>query len=643
MMARKRRGAHKGDDGMNARTVSRVRIGMGMLLAIASSAGGIAAVPNVAVAAPWSISALSDGTTALQLAQTLVGPGIAVNSATFTGDNRAAGLFTDPAASVGLASGVVMSSGLVHEVVGPNAFLGNGDDLNQLGDPALDLLLPAGQTTQDAASLTVQFTPTNPQLAINYVFASEEYEEFVDSQFNDVFAFYVNGENCALTPGTSNPITINTINHLRNTLFYIPNEAGTYDTEFDGFTVVLTCRAAVNPGVANTLRLVIADTSDGILDSGVFLQANGVSSNPIGPLQPISPSRLLDTRLQASTAGAQTEAIVPGGTSISLKVTGGDVPETALAVALNITAVDGAAPGFLTVFPDGGTQPATSSVNFTAGSASPNSVMAKVGAGGRIRIFANVSVNVVVDVFGWFGPGGNARLFTVVPNRVLDTRTSGVPVGSLQTIEVQIAGTEKVPVGASAAVLNVTATEAVGSGYLTVFPSNRDLPLVSSVNYEATVPRPNSVIAPIGPDGKIKIFSNQQTHVVVDVMGWFGTAGQAEYVEVPSTRLLDTRLPANTGPRVAAGGTIHLQVVGPVVPPNARSVVLNVTVTDPAGSGFLTVYPGNAPRPLSSNLNYVAGQTIPNAVIVGLGPTGTVDIFSLAAAHVVVDVVGYFA
>ena len=110
-------------------------------------------------------------------------------------------------------------------------------------------MLPSGQTTQDAASLTVEFTPTNPQLAINYVFASEEYEECVDTQFNDVFAFFVNGVNCALTPGTNNPITVNTINPGSNALFYVPNDDGTYDTEFDGFTVVLTCRAAVNPGV----------------------------------------------------------------------------------------------------------------------------------------------------------------------------------------------------------------------------------------------------------------------------------------------------------------------------------------------------------------------------------------------------------
>ena len=319
------------------------------------------------------------------------------------------------------------------------------------------------------------------------------------------------------------------------------------------------------------------------------------------------------------------------------------MPDTALAVALNITAVDGEGPGFLTIFPDGGPQPGTSSVNFAAGAASPNSVVTKVGTGGRVRIFASSGVDVIVDIFGWFGPGGNARLFTVVPDRVLDTRTSSGPVGGQQTIAVQIAGTPRVPVGATAAVLNVTAADAIGPGYLTVFPSDRAQPLVSSVNFEAGVARPNLVIAPLGADGKIKVYASSQTHVIVDVMGWFGIAGQSEYVEIPSSRLLDTRLPANGGVKVAAGGTIHLPVVGQIVPPNARSVVLNVTVTEPDVAGFLTVYPGNSSRPPTSNVNYVKDQTIPNAVIVGLGPTGTVDLFSSQSTHVVVDVVGYFA
>lgn len=633
---------------MTAVKVSRVRKGVAVVLAAVSGAGGVvAAVPKVALAAPWSISALSDGTTAAQLASTLVGPGVTVDSAAFTGDATAAGLFDDPAASVGLARGVVMSSGRVKDVIGPNTVSNTGDDLGQPGDSQLDGLLPSGQLTKDAAALTVEFTPTNPQLAINYVFASEEYEEYVGTQFNDVFAFFVNGVNCALTPGTVNPITVNTVNPGSNALFYVPNEPATYDTELDGFTVVLTCRASVNPGVKNTLRLVIADTSDRILDSAVFLQANGVSSNPIGPLQPITPNRLLDTREQVTTAGSSfglsTESIVPGGSSISLKVTGGDVPETALAVALNVTAVNGQAPGYLTIFPDGGPQPGTSSVNFAVGAPSPNTVVAKVGTGGRIRIFTNASVDVVVDIFGWFGPGGNARLLTVVPDRLIDTRVGGTPVGTGQTIDVQIAGTTRVPVGASAAILNVTAVDAIGPGFLTVFPSDRAQPLVSSVNFEAGVARPNSVIAPIGADGKIKVFASNQSHVIVDVMGWFGTAGQSEYVEIPSDRVFDSRLPAHGAVKLAAAGTIHLQIVGQFVPPNARSVVLNVTATEPDVAGFLTVYPGGAPRPPTSNVNYLAGQTIPNAVIVGLGPTGTVDIFTLSRTHVVVDVVGYFA
>jgi hypothetical protein len=644
MMTRIRSGSLTKGAGMTAMKVSRVRMGLGLVLAVVSTAGGVVALPKVALAAPWTVYDMSSGgVTAAQLASTLVGPGITVNSATFTGHPTAAGTFNDPAASVGLASGIVLSSGHVQDVIGPNKSGSTGVDLGTLGDTALDAL--SGQTTQDAASLTVHFTPTNPQMAINYVFSSEEYVEWVGSQFNDVFAFYVNGVNCALTPGTNNPITVNTINPGSNALFYVPNEPPIYDSEFDGFTVVLTCRAAVNPGIDNTLRLAIADASDGILDSAVFLQANGVSSNPIGPLQPITPNRLLDTRSQALTAGGSpglpTQALVPGGTSINLKVTGGDVPETALAVALNVTAVDGVVPGFLTVYPSGGDKPGTSSVNYPAGAASPNTVVAKIGTGGQISIFSNASVNVIVDVFGWFGPGGNARLFTVVPNRLIDTRDAGVPVGSGQTIDVQVASTLRVPAGATAAILNVTAVDAIGPGYLTVYPSDRPQPLVSSVNYEAGVARPNSVISPIGADGKIKVFANNQAHVIVDVMGWFGPAGQAEYVEVPSTRVLDSRLPG--GVKMTGGSTIHVQIVGPVVPPNARSVVLNVIATEPDLPGFLTVFPGNASRPLSSNVNYVKGQTIPNAVIVGLGPTGAVDIFSNASTHVVVDVVGYFA
>src|SRR3954463_13833513 len=208
---------------MTAKKAARVRHGLGMVVALLVG-GGMVLAPKVALAAPWTISAVSDGTTAAQLASTLVGPGVTVNSAAFTGDPSAAGLFDDPAASVGLSRGVVLSSGRVHDAIGPNKDSNTGEDLGRPGDSDLDLLLSGGLKTQDAASLLVDFTPTNPQLAINYVFASEEYEEYVGSQFNDVFAFFVNGINCALTPGTNAPITVNTVNQNSNTLFYVAND-----------------------------------------------------------------------------------------------------------------------------------------------------------------------------------------------------------------------------------------------------------------------------------------------------------------------------------------------------------------------------------------------------------------------------------
>src|SRR3954453_22322645 len=213
---------------MTAVRRSRVRRAGALIVATLLGAGGVVAVADPVSAAPWTISAVSDGTTAAQLASPLVGPGVTVNSAAFTGDPSAAGLFDDPAASVGLSRGVVLSSGHVSDVIGPNKSPNPGVDLRKPGDTQLDGLLPSGQKTQDAASLTVDFTPTNPQLAINYVFASEEYEEYVGTKFNDVFAFFVNGVNCALTPGTSAPITVNTVDQNTNSLFYVPNEAGTY-------------------------------------------------------------------------------------------------------------------------------------------------------------------------------------------------------------------------------------------------------------------------------------------------------------------------------------------------------------------------------------------------------------------------------
>ena len=115
---------------------------------------------------------------------------------------------------------------------------------------------------------------------MKYVFASEEYPEYVGSSFNDVMAVFVDGTNCALVPGTATPVSINTVNAGANSQYYVDNQTGAsgYGTTYDGLTKPLVCSAPVTPGVPATVRIVVADASDSIYDSAVALLDQGIWS-----------------------------------------------------------------------------------------------------------------------------------------------------------------------------------------------------------------------------------------------------------------------------------------------------------------------------------------------------------------------------
>ena len=600
-------------------------------------------VPQPAVAAPWALQSLAQGLSANALAQALAGPGVAVSNVSFTGQAISAGTFSDPAGSVGLVSGVVLSSGNIATAAGPNNSSGAGDDVGGAGDAALDAIV-APNLTQDATILSFTIVPTSSQLNIAYVFASEEYTEYVGSQFNDVFAFFVNGVNCATVPGTNDRVTVNSIHSATNGLpasnasFYVDNPQAVLDTQFDGLTIPLTCRATVTPGSSVTIRLAIADTSDGILDSAVFLQAGGITSSPVGACKPVSPARVIDTRFSAKVSPASPLVVTVGGQF--------NVPANAIAVTLNVTATDAEATGYLTVFPTGDAPPPSSNVNYVANAASPNSVLVKLGTNGRITISTVALVNVIVDVFGWCGPGGTDRLLPIPPGRIIDTR-GGAKVGpGGAPLIVQIAGQRGVPAtGATAAVLNVTAVNAESQGYLTVYPAGQPQPATSSVNYANSSPVANLVIAPLSADGKIAIFSEQRTDVIVDVTGWFGPGGVQEFSLITPARLYDSRQPADNPSGTKVGVTpIEIQVTGKGnVPAIARGVVLNVTVDQPAGDGYVTVWPADRGTPDTSNVNFGAGQTIPNSVLIGLSPSGKIRVSSSVPTNIIVDITGWFA
>ncbi|MDD1434606.1 choice-of-anchor L domain-containing protein, partial [Dolichospermum sp. ST_sed6] len=228
---------------------------------------------------------LSNLTGAKQLVDTLVASGITTSNITFKGVNGAVGTFTGGiGAGIGIESGIVLSTGQISFAANTNTIDSAGQNNEKLGDTDLSKIV-GSLGTYDAAVLEFDFIPTSSEVSFSYVFASEEYPEWVGTRFNDVFAFYLNGQNIALVPGTTTPVAINTINGgnsrtatpATNSSFFVPNYFGnaTKDIQFDGFTTVLSATATgLVPGVASRIKLAIADTADGELDSAVFVQAS---------------------------------------------------------------------------------------------------------------------------------------------------------------------------------------------------------------------------------------------------------------------------------------------------------------------------------------------------------------------------------
>ena len=220
----------------------------------------------------------------------------------------------------------------------------------------------------------------------------------------------------------------------------------------------------------------------------------------------------------------------------------GGVPADADAVFLNLTAVAPDGFGFLTAYPCGASRPLTSNVNYSPGDVSPNSVLAKIGTGGKVCIYTKAASDIIADVNGFVPAGGTPG--TVVPSRILETRVGptlktidglfqGIgKQGAGATVELQVAGRGGVPGDAEAAFLNVTAIDPDGFGYVTVFPCGESRPLTSNINYTPSDVAPNSVFAKIGTDGKVCIFTLAAAHLIVDVSGHVPEAAVKGLVEV---------------------------------------------------------------------------------------------------------------
>ncbi len=244
------------------------------------------------------------------------------------------------------------------------------------------------------------------------------------------------------------------------------------------------------------------------------------------------------------------------------------------------------------------------------------------------------------DRSGTVAPKAPPTLDRFVPletaTRVLDTRTGAAPAKRSGRFTVDVAGL--VPdAGATSAVLNVTVLNADAPGHVVVFPAGAPLPPTSNVNVVPGSTQANEVVVRLNQEREVDLaVQSTSADVVVDVVGYLTpNSAPGGLSATPAQRLLDTRTtaqPLRTGPVV-------VDLAGTAAE-GAQAVVLNVTATQTSGAGHVTVYPSGTDKPGTSNVNYAAGQTRANSVIVEVGADGTVTLDVRTAAALVVDLVG---
>ena len=447
------------------------------------------------------------------------------------------------------------------------------------------------------------------------------------------------------------------------------------DDEHVGFDITAQNNAYVSLTVGGETGLYTVDLASGaaapvgtigngdlaIRDLAVEIQIDDAASQYTGLA---SPARLVDTRLTTTIGLGKLDA---GGTLVVGVAGTNGIPANATAAILNVTVTQPDAGGFTTVYPTGTAMPTTSTVNVDGpGQTAAALATVPLGSNGSVNVFSERGSQIIVDVVGYYGPAVSAagRFVPLTPSRLLDTRNgTGVSgggtakVGANQTIELQVTGRGGVPAldpanptNVSAAIVNVTATQTTAPGFFTAFPGGTIQPTASTLNASETDETiANLAVVKVGPAGTIQLLSEAGGHLIVDVVGYVtGNANalatqRGLFVPVTPSRLADTRL--GSGDAVSANSSIDVQVTGAGGVPAAGvlGVAGTVTVTQSAGSGFVTAHPAGSTRPEASSVNTIrADQTIANGLVLGTGTGGRITLFTSSGSHLIADVVGFY-
>lgn len=416
---------------------------------------------------------------------------------------------------------------------------------------------------------------------------------------------------------------------------------------------------------ASTIQAVDADNLGNIYVVGSTFETRVIQSNELRqPAANIQTQSLSANRafISRNPMGRISLDVLPR-TPLRIKVAGiNGIPATGVgAVSMNVTVTSPDGEGFITVYPCD-SKPDASNLNYTLEQTVPNAVIAPVSSTGDVCFYTNAQTHLLADINGYFPTGQG---FTPAgPTRVFDTR-SGSAQGLRTVNKVKIGGDQEVRVkmtdlagltpstGVGAVSLNVTATGTIADdfgGYVTVYPCG-DRPNASSLNFISGQTVPNAVIAPVSASGEVCFYARGTTDLIVDINGYFLSG--AGFAPTTPTRIVDTRPGSDQGVRAVTktkiGGDTTLKVkftdITSLTPSTGVGAVsLNVTATSTTADkfgGYVTVYPcGTLPN--ASNLNFVSGQTVPNAVIAPVSASGEVCFYARGTTDLIIDLNGYF-
>ncbi len=383
------------------------------------------------------------------------------------------------------------------------------------------------------------------------------------------------------------------------------------------------------------------------------------------------PVRLLDTRdPSVYPACIQPNAHVNASSlTVQARSSCTGIPSSAVAITGNGT-VDsrfpGSQSGFVTFY-SSGTLPLASNLNYVPNVAVPNAFTVSLASDGTFQAYASATTDLIVDVSGYYAPPSAGGLYFHPlrnPVRLLDTRAGyqacivpNTPMAPKVPLTVQAASAcTGIPSSALALAGNGTVDDRIQNappGFVTFYPSGQSLPPTSNLNYVPNQAVPNAFIIGLN-NGSLNAYATTGTDLVIDVTGYFDadSTGFTYTALLNPVRLLDTRtgnyaaciltrapISANTSYNVAA----QPNCTG--VTSSAKAVLGNGTVVNSATgpAGFVTFYPGGQSLPLASNLNYVEGQVVPNAFIIGVGSDGSFNAYVTTTIDLVIDVSGFFA